>query len=146
MATELALREKFGLNLSHNAPGAGDSYRRALASVAAVLADETVEAHAAWFDRGSANLEIGVHLRLVTPTGVIALDHDFSLDGSPDARFMPWSQVTQLTAIADSPEGASFIIIRNSWLETKVGRIEFAGVDSAEEHAVLVRAIRQHLR
>jgi hypothetical protein len=143
IATEL--HEKFGLELSHNGSGVGDSFRRALAAVAGVLDDENVEAHAAWFDYGAKNLEIGVHLRLVTPRGVIALDHDFSYDGYPDARFLPWSQVTQLNVIADSPEGTPRTTINNSWLETTVGRVEFAGAHSAE-HAVLVRTVRRYLR
>jgi hypothetical protein len=150
MATVMELRGTFGLDLSHDGPGAGDSFSRAVAAVAAVLDDENVEAHAAWFDRSvdrhDAGLEIGVHLRLITAKGVITLDHEFSFRGHPDARFIPWSQVTQLNVIAHSLEGSPLITIDNSWLESKLGRVEFAGADSAEKHAVLVRAIRRYLR
>jgi hypothetical protein len=146
MSVVIELRARFGLDLSHDGLGASDSYRRALAAVAAVLDDENVEAHAAWFDHGSQEVEVGVHIRLVTPRGVVTLDHDFSFDGYPDARFIPWSQVTQLNVIANSLEGPPRLAIDNSWLETKTGRIEFAGAKSAEEHTVLVRAVRRYLR
>jgi hypothetical protein len=145
MTTAMELHDRLGLALSRSDTDTRDDYTRALAAVAATLDDEAVQAHAAWFDSDvNSGAEIAVHVRVLTAKGIITVDHEFSFDGYPDARFLPWSQVTQLNVIADGLQQTPRV--RNAWVETTIGRIEFAGADSAERFVALVQATRRYLQ
>lgn len=144
------LRELFGLELSHADFNAPKSYDEALAAVAAILADDGIDAHAAWFDRGydreTRNRETGVHLRLVATGGIITVDQRFSFDVQPNARLIPWSRISELVVYANARGSVTQVEVSNSWVETESGRVEFAGAASPKDHAELVIAVRRHLR
>lgn len=99
--------------------------RSALGSVAIILGDDKIEAEVTWFDPGEDEDEPErLHLRVFSPAGVIAVDHEFSFDGLPHARLTPWSQVESLQVIAD--RGRQSVVL-NAWLTTKAGQVELAG-------------------
>jgi hypothetical protein len=137
------LQEKLRIMLARPVGHSNDMYRDALASLAALVDDDEIEAYAAWFDYGhveqaQGEVEIGVHTRLLLATGVVTLDHDFSFDGSPHANFIPWSRIDTLSVIAgisgDDPQ------ITNAWLEFRMGRVEFAGARPSHLEAIVASA------
>lgn len=145
MTTAMELHDRLGLTLSRGDTDSRDDYLRSLAAVAATLDDEEVQAHAAWFDSDvNSGADTAVHVRVLTARGIITLDHEFSFDGYPDARFLPWSQVTQLNVIAHGLQQTPRV--DNAWVETTIGRIEFAGADSADQSVALVQATRRYLQ
>lgn len=116
----------------------------ALGSVSALVGEDKIEGHASWHDdvMSGGNESDGVHIRLIVAGGVITLDYDFSFDGYPDARFVPWSRVRALRVIADPGRQT---VVTNAWLETEDKDIEFAGARE-DLFADLVGAIRRNLR
>lgn len=144
----LELHALVGLNLMSSSGNRNQAYRDALASTAATVAGDEIEAHGGWFDYGQENgrkLEQSVHLRLIVASGVISLDHEFSFDGAPDARFTPWSAIHGVRAIARL--AGTQTDLRNVWLETaNASTIEFAGVQSTTVLTELLTAVRAHLR
>lgn len=144
------LHEKLGTSLRFATADGQKAYSDALSSLVTLVGDEEVEAFGAWFDYGSVEeyasdveAEVAVHVRLLTASGIVTLDHEFSFDGAPDARFIPWSRFTELRVIARNLNGP---IVRNLWLETSSYRVEFAGVESHKLLSECVRSVRRHLR
>lgn len=115
----------------------------ALGSVSALLGDDNIEAHASWLDDTMSNggKADGVHIRVIVADGVITVDHDFSFDGYPHARFLPWSRVRALKVIAEPRRQTSIL---NAWLETDEKDVEFAGAIK-NDFSQIVRAVRRHL-
>lgn len=148
MIDPMELHELFELRLMSSAGGRNQAYRDALAAAALTVANEAIEAHGGWFDYGQGNggeHEVALHLRLVVASGVITVDHEFSFDGAPDARFTPWSAIRGMRVIARLPGRNADL--QNLWLETKhATNIEFAGVRSAAALTDILTAIRSHLR
>lgn len=115
----------------------------AFGSVSATIGDEDIEAHASWYDdtMSGGGKASGLHIRVVVAGGVITLDHEFSMDAYPDAKFIPWSRIRSLSVIA---EPGRQTVVANAWIETEDGIVEFAGA-FRDEFPKVVRAIRQHL-
>lgn len=148
MIDPMELHKLIGLQLMNSAGNRNQAYRDALAAAGITVAGEEIEAHGGWFDYGQENgreHEETLHLRLIVASGVITVDHEFSFDGAPDARFTPWSAIKGMRVIARlSGRDAD---LRNLWLETKDAKnIEFAGVRSAAALTEILTAIRAHLR
>lgn len=146
--TPADVHEELNLAFTFGTPDTYKTFSHALSSLAILVSDEAVEASGAWFDYGHVaeysgdEAEVAVHARLITSSGVITLDHEFSFDGAPDARFIPWSRVRELRIIAmrlNQP------LLRNMWLETDSGRIEFAGVASHDALLKCATAVRRYL-
>lgn len=136
------LRQKIGLDGLNGTDGR--MLRSALGAASSLLGEDKLDAYGAWFDHGVDDPEAaeGVHVRLLTATGVITVDYEFSFDGYPDAQLLPWSRVQTVRVIA-APGRQT--VVRNVWLETKVGRVEFAGVQDAGMLASVVDASRRAL-
>ncbi|WP_157593799.1 hypothetical protein [Rathayibacter tritici] len=134
----LELHEAIGLRLSSSRSG----YGNALASLATALGPEDLAANAAWFDHDTKG-ESSVHVRLITSTAILTLDHDFSFDGAPVARVIAWTSVHELNVIARSFDDPTAV---NLWLEGPVGRIEFAGEASPAKLEACLLAVRKFLR
>lgn len=134
------LLRKLGLESLNGSDG--EMLRSALGAASSLLGDDVLSAHGSWLDVGAkgADAPDGVHIRLLTKAGVITVDYDFSFDGYPDARLLPWSRVQTVRVIA-SPERQTRV--RNMWLETEMGRIEFAGIEDAESLASFVKESRR---
>ncbi len=117
--------------------------RSAHGAVAALLQDDKIEAAVTWFDSGEEeDRPAGVHIRLLVEAGLITLDYDFSFDGSPDARFIPWSRVHALHVVADDGRQT---VVANAWLVTETGTVELAGGGRAQLSEA-VRAAKEYLR
>lgn len=144
----MELHALVGLRLTNSSGNRNQAYRDALASAAAMVAGNEVEAYGGWFNYGQENgrdLEVSVHLRLIVASGLITLDHDFAFDGAPDARFTPWSAIHGVRAIARL--AGSRTDLQNLWLETThSSNIDFAGMQSTAAMADILSAVRAHLR
>lgn len=117
-----------------------------LGSVAVLIGHAKDFTAAAWFDGYDADGEKAdaVHVRAILAGGVITLDYEFSFDGAPDARLLPWSRVRALRVIAGRSKQTT---IANAWLETDDGQnIEFAGVANHQGFAEIVSAVRNFLQ
>ncbi len=115
----------------------------ALGSVSALVGEDPIEGHASWLDDlVPATGPTGVHIRVLVPGGVITLDYEFDSDGSPDARFIPWSRIRGVHVIA-RPQRQT--VIANAWLTTEDENVEFAGArdDLFNE---LVHTAKRHLQ
>lgn len=115
----------------------------AFGAVSAVIGDDAIEGHASWYDdmMTDGGKATGLHIRVVVAGGVITLDHDFSMDAYPDAKFVPWSRIRSLSVIAEPRRQT---VVANAWLEAEEGIIEFAGAFK-DELPSLLRATRRHL-
>lgn len=142
------LHERLEIALVRPVGSASSDYRDALASLSAALGDEEPEAVAAWFGYGmhpeiDGETALSVHVRLLTAGGVITLDHEFSFDGAPDARRIAWSRVQEVRIIARFNNRENRV--QNVWLETELGRIEFAGASSPRQFEEIANTVRQYL-
>lgn len=136
------LRQKIGLDGLNGTNG--EMFRSALGAASSLLGEDKLDAYGCWFDQGAGEAAApeGVHVRLLTATGVITVDYEFSFDGYPDAQLLPWARVQAVRVIA-APGRQT--VVRNVWLETEVGRVEFAGIQDAELLASVVGASRRAL-
>ncbi|MGN8552505.1 UNVERIFIED_CONTAM: hypothetical protein OHV15_07970 [Microbacterium sp. SLM126] len=146
MMTPVELHQHFQIALMRPRADASAVYHGTLLSTAAALGEETIEASAAWFDYASdetgSDVESAIHLRIVTQGGVITTDCELSFDGLPDARFIGWSRVIAVRVVAT---GTSEVSAVGVWLETELGKIEFAGAKRPQVDAIL-KAVRRHLK
>ncbi len=145
MMTPNELRQHLGLRtLPADDNSNGRMLLAALGSVSALIGEDKIEGHASWHDdmMSDGDESDGVHIRVIVASGVIALDYDFSFDGYPDAKFVPWSRIRALRVIA---EPGRQTVIANAWIETEDTDIELAGARK-DLFAELVRAVRRNLR
>lgn len=141
MLTPQEVHAELKLHLGSPQQGRSEKYRLSLASVADLILDETPEAIVGWFDYEDTT-EVAVHVRVLTPKGLITLDHEFAFDGSPDARLLPWSRVQAIRVIARTGNAVN---LTNAWFETELGTVEFAGARSDDDIMAVVRTAQKYV-
>lgn len=142
MLTPNELKQRIGLARDLSGTHA-PTLRSAHGAVAAILEEDTIEAAVTWFDAGeSDDSPAGVHIRLLVEAGLILLDHEFSSDDAPDARFVPWSRVHALHVVADN--GRQSVPV-DAWLFSQAGRVELAGGGRAQLEGA-IRTAKKYLR